>query len=311
MAGFSSVRDTLPTLGVGASLSFGVLPDPVRLADTRGGPSFIEYAGPVQHEAFAKELRDLEQLAVPRLYHPSCLNLCGPHPNPPAWVDAVDAHVRHVKSAWLAQDVATCFVGTTPNYSIQLGYFVAPIFTREGLSEAVVRVREVTSRVSAPLLLEPPPVLFALGDMDPFEWLSELANRTDCGLLLDAGHVVSHRFARGGDLTDGLDAIDFSRVIELHVAGGVIETQGNRRYFRDSHDLPPLPETWRVLRELLGRATELRAVCVECEGAVASSVLPLLRRTRERVHQGSCREALKQQVSRELDASDLPLAAGA
>ena len=311
MPGFSSVRDTLPTLGVGASLSFGVQPDPVRLAETRGGPSFIEYAGPVQHEAFAKELRELERLAVPRLYHPSCLNLCGPHPNPPAWVDAVNAHVSHVKSAWLAQDVATCFVGATPNYSIQLGYFVAPIFTRDGLSEAVERVQEVTSRVAAPLLLEPPPVLFALGDMDPFEWLSELANRTDCGLLLDAGHVVSHQFSRGRGLTDGLDAIDFSRVIELHVAGGVIETEGNRRYFRDSHDLPPLPETLRVLRELLVRATELRAVCVECEGAVASSVLPLLRRTRERVHQGTCRDALKQQVTRELDASDLPMPAGA
>ena len=65
--------------------------------------------------------------------------------------------------------------------------------------------------------------------MTIYEWLGELATTTDCGLLLDAGHLVSHQFALGKSRTtllEGLDALPWDRVIELHLAGGVIK-KGN------------------------------------------------------------------------------------
>ena len=291
---------SLPTLGVGVSLSFGAEPDPVALARARGGPAFIEYAGAVQHSFMERPLAELRRLGVPVLYHPSCLNLCGPYPNPRPWLDAVGAHVRAVGSAWLAQDVAVCFVGDTPGYSIQLGYFVPPILTPESLDEAVTRVMEVRQAVNAPLLLEPAPVTFTLGELDIFTFLAELSRRTDSGLLLDAGHVVSHQLARGAGLGDGLDTLDLSRVVELHIAGGVIETRDGQPIYLDAHDLPPLPETWQVFRLLLSRCENLKAVCVECEGAAASTALPLLRRARERVLLGAASTELREKVKAEL-----------
>ncbi|MCB9741334.1 MAG: DUF692 family protein [Alphaproteobacteria bacterium] len=292
--------DALPTLGVGASLSFGADPDPVALARAPGGPSFIEYAGAVQHGWMREPLQALQRLGVPVLYHPSCLNLCGPYANPPAWLEAVDAHVKAVGSAWLAQDVAVCFVGERPGYSIQLGYFVPPILTRASLEEAVQRVQEVRAGVAAPLLLEPAPVTFKLGDMDAFDWLGELALRTDCGLLLDAGHVVSHQLVAGRGLTDGLERLPLDRVIELHVAGGVLQRRGAGTYYIDAHDLPPLPEAWRVFSWLVQRCERLRAVCVECEGSAAGVVLPMLQKARERVAFGAASEALREAARREL-----------
>ena len=65
-------------------------------------------------------------------------------------------------------------------------------------------------KVNAPLLLEPAPVTCLVGDMTIYEWLGELAQTTDCGLLLDAGHLVSHQFALGKtrmSLCEGLDAL--------------------------------------------------------------------------------------------------------
>lgn len=287
-------------LGVGASLSFGVEPDPVALAESPGGPSFIEYAGTVDHRLYAEATSRLKSRGTPVLYHPSCLNLCGPHPNPPAWLASVDEHVRAVGSAWLAQDVATCFVGDTPGYSIQLGYFVPPVLTRDALEEAVERVMEVRHAVHAPLLLEPAPVTFVAGELDIFTWLGELATRTGCGLLLDAGHVVSHQLVAGRELTEGLERLPLERVVEVHVAGGVIEEHEGRRYYKDAHELPILPETWSVFRHLLEHAPNLKAVCVECEGAVSGSVLPMLRKTRERVAQGAVNEALRLKAREEL-----------
>ena len=287
-------------LGVGASLSFGAQPDPADLARARGGPAFVEYAGAVQPEALEPGLSKLKKQGVPLLYHPSCLNLCGPWANPPAWVAAVDHHCRTVGSAWLAQDVAICFASDTPGYSIQLGYFVPPILTAESLEEAVRRVAEVTAGVSVPLLLEPAPVTFQLGNLSIFEWLGELARRTDCGLLLDAGHVVSHQLALGArDLTAGLDALDLDRVTELHVAGGVIYAEGGRRFYQDAHDLPVLPETWEVFGALLERCERLRAVCVECEGSLTGAIVPVLDRVRTLVNERSAHLELAQVAGRQ------------
>jgi len=305
MPGFRQVQDSLPTLGVGLSLSFGVDPDPVALADTPGGPSFVEYAGAVQADLVLPSVLRLRDLGVPVLYHPSCLNLCGPWPNPRPWLDAVAAHCDAVDSAWLAQDVATCFVGERPGYSIDLGWFVQPILDREGLSQAIDRVSEVVDAVPRLLLLEPPPVCFQIGTMSVFAWLGQLAHRTDCGILLDAGHVVSHQLALGrDDLLAELDQLDLARVVELHVAGGVIDTlpDGRRHVYLDAHDLPILPETWRVADAIIQRAPNLRAVCVECEGAVAHSILPALRKVRERVALTAASDSLRARARAELSA---------
>ena len=309
MASFTELLDSLPVLGVGASLSFGMAPDPVDLALRPHGPSFIEYAGAVQSALVAAPVAKLRAAGIPVLYHPSCLNLCGPWPNPRPWIEAVRDHVEAVDSAWLAQDVATCFVGEEPGYSIQLGYFVPPILTPASLDEATQRVEEVRSLLARPLLLEPAPVSFQLGDQSIFRWLSTLAERTDCGLLLDCGHVLSHLLAEERELDESLDELDTDRVVEIHVAGGTLQdgpATGDadpRRYYQDAHDLPILPETWRVLRTLLDRCPNLLAVCVECEGAVAQSVMPTLRKTRERVALGTCSERLRERVTAELEGT--------
>lgn len=307
MVDFSAIRDELPVLGVGASLSFGVDPDPVALAEHRRGPSFIEYAGAVQHTWLSGPMDRLRARGVPLLYHPSCLNLWGTFGNPDGWLDAVAAHVRAAQSAWLAQDVAICFASEEPGYSIQLGYFVPPILSEASLASAVERVLEVKARVPAPLLLEPAPVTFQIGDLHVFRWLGELARRTDCGLLVDAGHVVSHQLARGKDLATGLlddlDELDLERVVELHIAGGYIREDpsgSGRSVYIDAHDLPVLPETWRVARAVLEEAPHLRAVCVECEGALASQILPLLEMTRERVGHAAKNPALRARADEEL-----------
>ena len=47
---------SLPELGVGVSLSFGVPPEPVSLVQMEGGPDFIEYAGAVDVQHYQKDI---------------------------------------------------------------------------------------------------------------------------------------------------------------------------------------------------------------------------------------------------------------
>jgi uncharacterized protein (UPF0276 family) len=283
--------EALPVLGVGASLSFGVAPDPLELAQGPDGPAFIEYAGPVSPEPFAPAVDALRARGVPVLYHPSCLNLCGPWANPPGWLAEVQRHVRRVGSPWLAQDVSVCFAGPVPGYSIQLGYFLPPLCSRAGLEQAVRRVSEVRAAVDAPLLLEPPPVTFRWGDIPMMAWLAELADRTACGLLLDAGHLLSHQLVEG---RDPLADLPMERVFELHVAGGLLRRlpSGALRY-QDAHELPVQPEVWALFGRCLAAAPHLKAVCVEVEGAAAGEVRGALDRARQLVAVKAANPALR------------------
>ncbi len=287
------LAQSLPVLGVGASLSFGVEPDPIALATAAGGPDFIEYAGAADPNPIRPSVEKLRSMGVPVLYHPSCLNLCGPWQNPKSWVAAVDRHVRTVQSAWLAQDVSVCFVGDNPGYSIQLGYFVPPERTEAGLVEAIARVREVRDHVGAPLLLEPAPASFRWGDLPMLQWLDRLCEATGCGMLLDAGHVLSHAVLEGADPLDG---IRLDRVFEVHVAGGILHQTAAGVRYQDAHELPIQPEVWEVFLRLLRGCSNLKAVCVECEGAAAHTVLPVLARVRQAVAIHAANEDLRARV---------------
>ena len=282
----------LPIVGVGASLSFGVPPDPVSLAQMRDGPDFVEYAGSVDASLYQEEIQALHRHNIPTLFHPSCLNLCGPWANPKEWLNAVQNHVEYVRSPWLAQDVSVCFVDE-PGYSIQLGYFVGPILSQASLEQAVQRVLEVRNIVHVPLLLEPPPATWRVGDMSMMKWLNELALRTGCGLLIDSGHIYAHCLVEKRNL---LSDIDFSRVVEIHVAGGSIGVHNKRKYYTDDHRLPIQPEVWAVFDQLVASSPNLKAVCYECEGSSAASVLPVLNQIRQRVLQNTQNEALREFV---------------
>ena len=97
MVGFTKAVDQMPVLGVGVSLSLGTQPDPIALGKSPQGPDFIEYAGAVDVSLYHKEVTELKQAGIPLLYHPSCLNLCGPWPNPSAWLKQVNTRkIRRV-----------------------------------------------------------------------------------------------------------------------------------------------------------------------------------------------------------------------
>lgn len=277
----------LPVLGVGASLSLAARPDPVALVAAQGGPDFVEYAGLVDVHAVLGEVRRIRAAGAGILFHPSCINFCGTFPNDGAWLDAIGAHVQAVGSPWFAQDCAYCFWDGGPGYASQFGWFIPPILNRASLDRAVDRVREVRDRVPVPVAIEPPPVTFAVGSMPLFEFFGELAERADCALLLDMGHLVSWELATGRPVTDALAALPRERVVEVHVAGGEIEAHAGGAVYIDAHERPVQPRTWEMLERMLPVLPALRAVCFECEGIEEHAVLATLGMLRERVRRDS------------------------
>lgn len=284
--------DELPTLGVGASLSLSSDPDPVSLVKTKGGPSFVEYAGLVDVDQIIDEVKRVRAAGAPVLYHPSYINFCGSYANSSAWLEETARHIETVGSAWFAQDVAYCFWEEGPAYSTSLGYFVPPIFNQASLDRAVERVKEVLSMVSVTVAIEPPPVAFIAGSMPLFSFFGSLAEQTDCALLLDMGHLVSYEMASGRRVKDALNDLPCERVVEVHIAGGRLKEGTDGPIYVDAHETTILNQTWQMFEDMLPELPNIKAVCYECEGVKESTVLPTLKRIRKVVREHSVSESL-------------------
>jgi uncharacterized protein (UPF0276 family) len=280
----------LPVLGVGASLSLSARPDPLNLAQTPGGPAFIEYAGAVDVAVVQAEVQRLRDAGIPLLFHPAYINFCGTHANHQNWLAATAKHVVAVESPWFAQDCAYCFWQDKPGYSAQLGYFLPPLFNQTSLDYAIARVREVQAAVPAPVAIEPPPLTFIAGTMPLFEFFGELSRQTDCALLLDMGHLVSYEMASGQ--TVDIAQLPCDNVIEIHIAGGKLKQAEDGPVYVDAHEDQILDETWAMLEKLLPHLPNVKAVCYECEGVAEERVMPTLQRLREVVKQHSSSEGL-------------------
>ncbi len=283
---------SLPTLGIGTSLSLSAQPDPVALVTTAGGPQFVEYAGLVDVDEVLDEVSAIRATGASVLYHPSCINFCGTHANSQRWLQATAAHIGAVASPWFAQDCAYCFWQDDFSYSTSLGYFIPPIFNRASLNIAIERVREVQAVMPVPVAIEPPPMAFQIGTMTLCDFFGELAEATDCAILLDMGHLVSYEMASGRRIAQELDHLPRERVIEVHIAGGRLRKAADGPVYVDAHEAPILDETWQMLRQMLPVLSNVKAVCFECEGVAQPRVLDTLQRIRQEVRTLSASTAL-------------------
>ncbi|MEM7027500.1 MAG: DUF692 family multinuclear iron-containing protein [Pseudomonadota bacterium] len=282
----------LPTLGLGASLSLSSKPDPVTLVKSEGGPQFVEYAGLVDVERVIDEVARIQAAGAPVLYHPSYINFCGSFPNSKTWLETTAKHIAAVNSAWFAQDVAYCFWESGHSYSTQLGYFIPPIFNEASLKLAITRVKEVQQIVPVTVAVEPPPMCFITGTMPLFTFFRELAEETDCAILLDMGHLVSYEMASGNQIINELNQLPLERVIEVHVAGGKIKSTTSGPVYVDAHECQILDETWAMFKQMLPALPNVKAVCFECENVNQKQVFNSLHKIRNLIQQHSASHTL-------------------
>src|SRR3989338_98791 len=94
-------------------------------------------------------------------------------------------------------------------------------FTEEAVRHVVSRVKQVQEFLGRPILLENVStyVTFRHSTMTEWEFLTEAAKRSGCGILLDVNNIyvnsVNHKF----DPLEYIKAVPGSRVGQIHLAG--------------------------------------------------------------------------------------------
>lgn len=88
---------------------------------------------------------------------------------------------------------------------------------------------------------------------DEIDFLTELARRTGCGLLLDVNNVYIGARNLGYSATDYIDRFPGDSVMEIHLAGHTPDPDLGAALLIDSHDAPVAPEVWALYERLAGR----------------------------------------------------------
>lgn len=126
-------------------------------------------------------------------------------------------------------------------------------YTEEALDHVSDRVAEAQERLGRRILLENPSTYlrFAHSTIAEEAFLSELARRTGCGILLDVNNVYVSARNHGLDPHDYLRAVRPSDVEEIHLAGFTSKRFDDGEILIDTHSRPVHPEVWALYREAL------------------------------------------------------------
>jgi uncharacterized protein len=92
-------------------------------------------------------------------------------------------------------------------------------------------------------------VEFRESSIPEHEFLATLADRADCGLLLDVNNVYVSAYNHGFDARQYVDAIPADRVVQIHLAGH----SDRGAYLLDTHSAHVKAEVWDLYRRALRR----------------------------------------------------------
>jgi hypothetical protein len=155
---------------------------------------------------------------------------------------------REVNAHWISDHL--CWTGVLGMNTHDL----LPLpFNDETLRHVVQRVRTVQDFLERPLMLENPSsyVTFAASTMTEWEFLSRVADQTNCGLLLDVNNVyvssVNHEY---------ITNLPHDRIVQMHLAGHT----PCRTHLIDTHDnhvTDPVWELYRLAHQKTGGVSSL------------------------------------------------------
>lgn len=270
----------LPRLGVGISAEFesarrGI--DALALREQEPGLiDFLEYGCDLAR-GLDDHARRWAAAGLPATYHFLDLNLTEPDDADPAWLSATGELARELGAAWLCGDGGLWHFGPRDRGHETL---LPPVLTRDSAAEMAEAIRRVAEATGMAVLPENPPAPIYLGDLHILDYFALVAEGSGGGLLLDCAHLAIFQRIMGHEPLTGLDGFPLDRVIEVHVAGGVLRDEDGFPWIDDDHQPEPLPDTWQIFEHVAARAPNLRAVVYECEKNPPAEVIDNFRRIR-------------------------------
>ncbi|HLW25888.1 MAG TPA: DUF692 domain-containing protein [Steroidobacteraceae bacterium] len=177
----------------------------------------------------------------PVVMHGVSLSIGSTDPLDLEYLDSVKALAERIEPGWVSDHL--CWTGVEGRNVHDL----LPLpYTEEALRTVVERVSAVQERLGRQILLENVSSYLEFRDSELTEWefLTEVAIRADCAILLDVNNIYVSSVNHGFDPLDYLKALPRERVRQFHLAGHS-DCGG---HLIDTHDHPIAEPVWALYR---------------------------------------------------------------
>ena len=182
----------------------------------------------------------------PLALHGVSMSIGSTHPLDREYLARVKALAARIEPEWISDHLCwTGIAGKNVHDLLPLPY------TEEALANVVERVRTVQDILGRRILLENVSsyVTFRDSRLTEWEFLTAVAEQSDCLILLDVNNIYVSSVNHELDPRDYLNAIPVERVQQIHLAGH--ENHGD--YLIDTHDHPVPDAVWDLYGEALRR----------------------------------------------------------
>ncbi|MBV2354691.1 DUF692 domain-containing protein [Streptomyces sp. J2-1] len=141
------------------------------------------------------------------------------------------------------------------------GHLCPPVISEESLRTCIRNVDQAQDALGVPLALENITYSFSLGGdhLAAASFFTELVTATGCLILLDVCNLYINSRNHSFDPLGYLDALPVDRVVQVHLAGGVVASTGQ---YIDSHSESIGDGIWQLAAETAKRCRP-SAVIVE------------------------------------------------
>lgn len=270
------MRDQLPTVGVGLGFR-----EPFRseLFLHRLQVDFLEITADHYIDVPSEKEQELDLLAqhFPLIPHGLNLSLGSAEGLDSVYARQFAKLVQRLNPPWWSEHIAFTRAG-----GVDIGHLSPLPFTHEAVEVLSRNISEMRRYVEldVPIILENITYMVEMpgAEMNEAQFLTEVLERTDCGLLLDITNLYTNAVNHGHDLHVVLDQLPLERVVQLHFVGGV----WHDGILIDSHSHATPIEVWELMDEVLRRAP-VKGIILERDEEIPpfTELLDELHRARE------------------------------
>jgi Uncharacterized protein conserved in bacteria len=154
--------------------------------------------------------------------------------------------VRRTKTPWLSDHL--CWGSVDGSYSHDL---LPMPYTFEAARLTAQKIKEVRDFLEVPIAVENVSSYaeFHVSEMTEWEFLNEVVEGADCGILLDVNNIYVSSQNHSFNPFTYLESVPIERVAQIHIAGH----SKFEKYILDTHDHAVIDPVWK----LYARAVEL------------------------------------------------------
>jgi len=241
----------LPHLGAGIGYRSRLAP---QILDNLAALDFLEVVS--EQFLWANELirRHLVELAqkVPIVLHGVEMSLGSGEDVDNTYLNRLGQLAHDTNAAWVSDHI--CF---TRSGEIDVGHLTPVQRTPEMIDRIARRVRDVSSALGRPFLLENITYYFDVGSsLSEADFIVELLDRSGAYLLLDVTNAYINAHTHGYDVIKFIDTLPAERVVQMHLAG--FEREGS--LIVDSHSQPVQEEVWSLYEYAVARTSPQAAM---------------------------------------------------